>query len=112
MNEESSRSHAIFSIYLEMKQRSNNNIKTKKSVFHMVDLAGSERQSDTGAVGARLNESGNINNSLMVLKMVLESLDPSKKLNQIPYRDSKLTFALKDSLDGNSKVIYSLKSLF
>lgn len=104
MNEESSRSHAIFSIYLGIKQSDTKNI--NKSVFHMVDLAGSERQSDTGAIGARLNESGQINNSLMVLKMVIENLDPSKKLAHIPYRDSRLTFALKDSLGGNAKVFF------
>ncbi len=114
MNEQSSRSHAIFSIYLEIKQRINSNVITKKSVFHMVDLAGSERQSATGAVRARLNESGNINTSLLVLKQVIENLDPKKRILKpfIHFRDNKLTLCLKDSLSGNAKVTNRIYFLF
>ena len=78
----------------------------------MVDLAGSERADSTGAVGVRLKEGGNINKSLLTLINVISTLaDNSQEENRnrktyyIPYRDSCLTWLLKDSLGGNSKTI-------
>ena len=79
------------------------NVKTSK--FHFVDLAGSERQKQTAAEGERLKEAGNINKSLSILGAVINSLveiAEGKKCH-IRYRDSKLTFILKDSLGGNAK---------
>jgi hypothetical protein len=106
MNDESSRSHAVFSIYIENKQKTlGGKFKTKKSVFHLIDLAGSERQKTTEAFGERLKEAGKINKSLMQLGHVIKSLldlAEGKKCH-IHYRDSKLTHLLKDSLGGNSK---------
>ena len=106
MNSESSRSHAVISIYIEKKisQRTNNsNIRSKiqKSVFHIIDLAGSERQNKTGAFGERTREAGAINKSLLNLSIVIRDIINNKK--QIPYRDSKLTHLLRDSLGGNAK---------
>ncbi len=72
--------------------------------FHFVDLAGSERAKKTGAVGATLKEGININKSLLVLGNVISALsDEGKKNNFVPYRDSKLTRILQDSLGGNSR---------
>ena len=107
MNDKSSRSHAVISIYLEKTEEltgSTNplrNKKTVKSVLHLIDLAGSERQSKTESSGERLVEAGAINKSLHILSRVIESLVKNEK--QIPYRDCKLTHFLKDSLGGNSK---------
>ena len=72
--------------------------------FHFVDLAGSERAKKTGAVGATLKEGININKSLLVLGNVISALsEEGKKNNFVPYRDSKLTRILQDSLGGNSR---------
>lgn len=75
------------------------------SKLHFVDLAGSERQKQTAAAGDRLKEATNINKSLTTLGLVINSLVESAngKARHIPYRDSKLTFLLKDSLGGNSR---------
>uniref|UniRef100_A0A672Z894 Kinesin family member 13A n=1 Tax=Sphaeramia orbicularis TaxID=375764 RepID=A0A672Z894_9TELE len=93
MNEESSRSHAVFSIIV--------------SKLSLVDLAGSERVSKTGAAGERLKEGSNINKSLTTLGCVISALaDQSAakgKAKFVPYRDSVLTWLLKDNLGGNSK---------
>jgi len=80
-------------------------IHVRSSKFHFVDLAGSERQNKTAAQGERLKEAGNINKSLTVLGQVINSLVETSqgKSTHIRYRDSKLTFILKDSLGGNSK---------
>jgi hypothetical protein len=80
-------------------------INVRSSKFHFVDLAGSERQNKTAAQGERLKEAGNINKSLTVLGQVINSLVEISqgKSMHIRYRDSKLTFILKDSLGGNSK---------
>ena len=80
-------------------------INVKYSKLHFVDLAGSERQKQTAAAGERLKEAGNINKSLTVLGCVINSLVETTqgKSRHIPYRDSKLTFILKDSLGGNSR---------
>lgn len=77
----------------------------KQSKLHFVDLAGSERQKSTQAAGERLKEAANINKSLTTLGLVINSLVEcaSGKSRHIPYRDSKLTFILKDSLGGNSR---------
>lgn len=105
MNSESSRSHSVFTLTLESKQISEGVTTVQTAKFHFVDLAGSERQKATAAAGARLREAGNINKSLTVLGSVINSLvDASMgKKGHIRYRDSKLTFLLKDSLGGNSK---------
>jgi kinesin family protein 15 len=74
----------------------------KKSKIHFVDLAGSERQKSTAAIGDRLKEASNINRSLTTLGMVINCLSGDKS-NHVPFRNSKLTFVLRDSLGGNSK---------
>ena len=99
MNEESSRSHAIISIYIENNLLKVNKI--KKSVFHIIDLAGSERQQKTGTTGERTKEAGSINKSLLNLSIVINNI--IKNIKQIPYRDSILTHILRDSLGGNAK---------
>lgn len=107
MNFESSRSHSVFSMTLESKVQDETGLcKLRTSKFHFVDQAGSERQKLTKADGDRLKEGCNINKSLSILGSVINSLveasGGSKKVH-IRYRDSKLTFLLKDSLGGNSK---------
>ena len=99
MNSESSRSHAIISIYIENNLIKENKI--KKSVFHIIDLAGSERQKKTESYGERVKEAGAINKSLLNLSIVIKNIISNQK--QIPYRDSKLTHILRDSLGGNAK---------
>ncbi|XP_028397829.1 kinesin-like protein KIF3A [Dendronephthya gigantea] len=105
MNEHSSRSHAIFTITIE---RSEKGIDGQQHVrmgkLHMVDLAGSERQSKTGATGQRLKEATKINLSLATLGNVISALVDGKSTH-IPYRNSKLTRLLQDSLGGNSKTV-------
>ena len=100
MNEESSRSHAIFMITITQSNTSDFSSKTGK--LYLVDLAGSEKLSKTGAEGKRLDETKNINKSLSTLGNVIFSLTDGKSTH-IPYRDSKLTRVLQDSLGGNSK---------
>lgn len=112
MNEVSSRSHAVFTLTIEQTQwrESDQSIASRKrSKIHFIDLAGSERADATGAVGARLKEGSMINQSLLSLGNVISALSkrPSTKDDQghqkyIPYRDSKLTYLLSDSLGGNS----------
>ncbi|EDQ91791.1 uncharacterized protein MONBRDRAFT_14564, partial [Monosiga brevicollis MX1] len=99
MNRESSRSHAIFTLNIE------GGIKTvRKSRLNLVDLAGSERQRDTQAAGERLKEASQINKSLSTLGNVINSLTrTSSSGRHVPYRDSKLTFLLRDSLGGNTR---------
>ena len=105
MNAESSRSHSVFSMTIESRRSHNGMQNVKASKLHFVDLAGSERQKQTAAAGDRLKEAANINKSLTTLGQVINSLVESAqgKSRHIPYRDSKLTFILKDSLGGNSK---------
>jgi DNA repair exonuclease SbcCD ATPase subunit len=105
MNLESSRSHSVFSIFVESKTKESSISKLRKSQFHFVDLAGSERQKKTDAKGDRLKEGCNINRSLTALGCVINALVEAangKKVH-VRYRDSKLTFLLRDSLGGNSK---------
>ncbi|GBP45768.1 Kinesin-like protein KIF3A [Eumeta japonica] len=106
MNTESSRSHAIFSITVERSTKSHDTGKSHVTMgkLHLVDLAGSERQSKTQAVGARLREATKINQSLSVLGNVISALVDGKSTH-IPYRNSKLTRLLQDSLGGNSKTV-------
>mmetsp|Transcript_20150 Transcript_20150/g.3290 ORF Transcript_20150/g.3290 Transcript_20150/m.3290 type:complete len:134 (-) Transcript_20150:913-1314(-) len=105
MNKESSRSHSVFTMMLESKETNDGLINYKISRFHIIDLAGSERQKATDTAGGRLKEAGMINKSLSALGNVINSLvDISEgKSRYVHYRDSKLTFLLKDSLGGNSK---------
>uniref|UniRef100_A0A8D3BE54 Kinesin family member 13A n=1 Tax=Scophthalmus maximus TaxID=52904 RepID=A0A8D3BE54_SCOMX len=109
MNEESSRSHAVFSIIVTqtLYDLKSGNSGEKVSKMSLVDLAGSERVSKTGAAGERLKEGSNINKSLTTLGCVISALaDQSAgkgKAKFVPYRDSVLTWLLKDNLGGNSK---------
>ncbi|XP_032388585.1 kinesin family member 4 [Etheostoma spectabile] len=105
MNAASSRSHAIFTITLEQR-RGKDKIDSVVSKLHLVDLAGSERQKKTKAEGERLKEGISINRGLLSLGNVISALgDESKKNNFVPYRDSKLTRLLQDSLGGNSHTL-------
>ncbi|XP_051880626.1 kinesin-like protein KIF3C isoform X2 [Pristis pectinata] len=105
MNEYSSRSHAIFVVTIECSELGldgENHIRVGK--LNLVDLAGSERQSKTGVQGERLKEAAKINLSLSALGNVISALVDGKSTH-IPYRDSKLTRLLEDSLGGNAKTI-------
>uniref|UniRef100_A0A7S2BUC2 Kinesin-like protein n=1 Tax=Florenciella parvula TaxID=236787 RepID=A0A7S2BUC2_9STRA len=102
MNEHSSRSHSIMTINLV--GRNIQDAGTVRSKLHLIDLAGSERVSKTDATGERLKEAQNINKSLSALGDVINALS-GKKAAHVPYRNSKLTFLLQDSLAGNSKVM-------
>ncbi|XP_061752221.1 kinesin-like protein KIF3B [Nerophis ophidion] len=105
MNERSSRSHAIFVVTVECSQEGPDgadHIRVGK--LNMVDLAGSERQSKTGAKGERLKEATKINLSLSALGNVISALADGKG-GHVPYRDSKLTRLLQDSLGGNAKTV-------
>ncbi|XP_042187052.1 kinesin-like protein KIF18A [Oncorhynchus tshawytscha] len=107
MNATSSRSHAVFQIYLKQQDRTaslNPNVRVAK--MSLIDLAGSERANATNAKGARQREGANINRSLLALGNVINALaDPKSKKAHIPYRDSKLTRLLKDSLGGNCRTV-------
>ncbi|XP_073904773.1 kinesin-like protein KIF21B isoform X4 [Castor canadensis] len=125
MNVQSSRSHAIFTIHLcQMRvctqpdlvneavtglpegTTPTNEYETLTAKFHFVDLAGSERLKRTGATGERAKEGISINCGLLALGNVISALgDQSKKVVHVPYRDSKLTRLLQDSLGGNSQTI-------
>lgn len=112
MNSESSRSHAVFTVVLTQTLTDNQTGVTgeKQSRMSLVDLAGSERAVKTGAVGERLKEGSNINKSLTTLGLVISKLaDQStghkNKDKFVPYRDSVLTWLLKDNLGGNSKTV-------
>uniref|UniRef100_A0A665UXB6 Kinesin-like protein n=1 Tax=Echeneis naucrates TaxID=173247 RepID=A0A665UXB6_ECHNA len=105
MNEHSSRSHAIFVITVECSELSvdgENHIRVGK--LNLVDLAGSERQTKTGAHGERLKEATKINLSLSALGNVISALVDGRS-SHIPYRDSKLTRLLQDSLGGNARTV-------
>ncbi|XP_012826383.1 kinesin-like protein KIF21B isoform X5 [Xenopus tropicalis] len=114
MNSQSSRSHAIFSVHLQQtrvsetcsKDSSSLEYETLTAKFHFVDLAGSERLKRTGATGERAREGISINCGLLALGNVISALgDQSKKVLHVPYRDSKLTRLLQDSLGGNSQTM-------
>ncbi|XP_056279531.1 kinesin-like protein KIF1B isoform X22 [Pseudoliparis swirei] len=109
MNETSSRSHAVFTIlFTQKKHDSQTDQSTEKvSKISLVDLAGSERADSTGATGTRLKEGANINKSLTTLGKVISALaevsKKKKKTDFIPYRDSVLTWLLRENLGGNSR---------
>lgn len=119
MNDTSSRSHAIFTITFVQAVFMDEMPSETVSKIHLVDLAGSERANATGATGERLKEGAHINKSLVTLGSVISALaeqstsssssmsphSNQKKRAYIPYRDSVLTWLLKDSLGGNSKTI-------
>ncbi|XP_065212787.1 kinesin-like protein KIF21A [Planococcus citri] len=123
MNAQSSRSHAIFTLHIEQKKiiklengeslsaangydNSADDCETLTAKFHFVDLAGSERLKRTGATGDRAKEGISINCGLLALGNVISALgDKSKKVSHVPYRDSKLTRLLQDSLGGNSRTV-------
>lgn len=115
MNNESSRSHAVFNIILTQTLTDKASAVTgeKVSKLSLVDLAGSERAVKTGAVGERLKEGSNINKSLTTLGLVISALadqgsssaNKNNKQRFVPYRDSVLTWLLKDNLGGNSKTV-------
>ncbi|XP_060534796.1 kinesin-like protein KIF18A [Cylas formicarius] len=100
-NAESSRSHAVFQVYIQMTIKTTREVRRAK--LSMIDLAGSERGSATGFVGARFKEGANINKSLLALGNCINNLADGHR--HIPYRDSKLTRLLKDSLGGNCHTI-------
>ncbi|KAF5746767.1 kinesin-like protein BC2 [Tripterygium wilfordii] len=117
MNSQSSRSHAIFTITMEQKKISRSTSEEDSddvgddilcAKLHLVDLAGSERAKRTGADGMRLKEGIHINKGLLALGNVISALGDEKKRKEgghVPYRDSKLTRLLQDSLGGNSKTV-------
>uniref|UniRef100_A0A8C3A082 Kinesin family member 21A n=1 Tax=Cyclopterus lumpus TaxID=8103 RepID=A0A8C3A082_CYCLU len=118
MNVQSSRSHAIFTIHLcQVRVCASDNVvsngnsemdeyETLTAKFHFVDLAGSERLKRTGATGDRAKEGISINCGLLALGNVISALgDRSKRSSHVPYRDSKLTRLLQDSLGGNSQTV-------
>ncbi|KAK1175810.1 hypothetical protein AOXY_G515 [Acipenser oxyrinchus oxyrinchus] len=111
MNERSSRSHTIFRMILESREKSEpsngENVDGAVMVSHLnlVDLAGSERASQTGAAGLRLKEGCNINRSLFVIGQVIKKLSDGHAGGFINYRDSKLTRILQNSLGGNAKTV-------
>ncbi|XP_064440990.1 centromere-associated protein E isoform X1 [Mirounga angustirostris] len=106
MNQRSSRSHTIFRMILESREKgepSNFEGSVKVSHLNLVDLAGSERAAQTGAEGVRLKEGCNINRSLFILGQVIKKLSDGQVGGFINYRDSKLTRILQNSLGGNAK---------
>ncbi len=134
MNDQSSRSHAIFTIYIQQQRQARaedpfhlqenggegedgpppppappsepGDLETLSAKFHFVDLAGSERLKRTGATGDRQKEGISINCGLLALGNVISALgDVSRKVSHVPYRDSKLTRLLQDSLGGNSRTL-------
>ncbi|KAI8979036.1 hypothetical protein BDB01DRAFT_798988 [Pilobolus umbonatus] len=110
MNSVSSRSHAIFSVILKQQKQEMEDgkpvIKLLNSKFHFVDLAGSERLKRTHAQGDRAKEGIAINSGLLALGNVISALgDETRRATHVPYRDSKLTRLLQDSLGGNSQTL-------
>jgi hypothetical protein len=104
MNNESSRSHSIFTIYIETAEKTDQGQRIKAGKLNLVDLAGSERLSKTGATGETQKEGAKINLSLSALGNVISCLVDGKS-QHIPYRTSKLTRLLQDSLGGNTKTV-------
>ncbi|XP_025088015.1 chromosome-associated kinesin KIF4-like [Pomacea canaliculata] len=105
MNDTSSRSHAIFTVHVDCSKKDDVN-DSWQAKFHLVDLAGSERAKKTRAEGDRFKEGVNINKGLLALGNVISALgEDTAKRGHIPYRDSKLTRLLQDSLGGNSHTL-------
>ena len=106
LNKDSSRSHSILTVYLISEFESGGESYKKYGKISFVDLAGSERLKETHSKGGMIKETGNINKSLFVLGKVISSLTDKKNTNQhIPYRDSKLTMLLMDSIGGTAKTL-------
>ena len=101
MNEGSSRSHSIFMMTIH--QNNLHELSAKTGKLYLVDLAGSEKVGKTGAAGQTLEEAKNINKSLSALGNVINALTDNKSHQHIPYRDSKLTRILQESLGGNAR---------
>jgi hypothetical protein len=112
MNSESSRSHAIITLLMEQRVRPEyahkvpKEVKFLRSKFNLVDLAGSERAKDTQASGDRFAEGVNINKGLLELGNCINALTEGKSRRHVPYRNSKLTRLLQDSLGGNSETLF------
>jgi len=104
MNTESSRSHSIFTIIIEASENDGSETKYRMGKLNLVDLAGSERQSKTGTRGEEFKQATKINLSLTLLGNVICAL-VNPKTTHIPYRESKLTMLLCDSLGGNTKTV-------
>ena len=104
LNKESSRSHCIYTIYVESRSRTESSEKVVYSKLHLVDLAGSERIKKSGAQGISLKEATYINKSLTFLEQVVVSVCDNKR-DHIPYRQSKLTNFLKNSIGGNCQTV-------
>jgi hypothetical protein len=105
MNSSSSRAHTVVTITFDQVSNNNSEKETiKSSIINLVDLAGSERADATGATGDRLKEATKINLSLAALGNVISALVDGKS-SHIPYRDSKLTRLLQNSLGGNAKTV-------
>ncbi|CAH1450375.1 unnamed protein product [Lactuca virosa] len=107
MNRESSRSHSVFTCVIESRWEKDSTSNLRFARLNLVDLAGSERQKSSGAEGERLKEAANINKSLSTLGHVIMVLvdGANARTKHVPYRDSRLTFLLQDSLGGNSKTM-------
>mmetsp|Transcript_31663 Transcript_31663/g.107391 ORF Transcript_31663/g.107391 Transcript_31663/m.107391 type:complete len:251 (+) Transcript_31663:652-1404(+) len=101
LNKDSSRSHSIVTLYIKGTMPSGDILRSK---LNLVDLAGSERLDKTGATGDRLTEAKAINKSLSALGDVIAALSSEKKVH-VPFRNSKLTYLLQDSLAGDSKAL-------
>ncbi|EGR33967.1 kinesin family member 9, putative [Ichthyophthirius multifiliis] len=104
LNKQSSRSHSVFTVHLEIRSRVESTEKVILTKINLVDLAGSERTKKTGSEGQTLLEAQFINKSLSFLEQVVVALS-EKQRDHIPYRQSKLTNLLKDSIGGNSKTM-------
>ncbi|CAL0331344.1 unnamed protein product [Lupinus luteus] len=107
MNRESSRSHSVFTCVIESTWEKDSTTNYRFARLNLVDLAGSERQKTSGAEGERLKEAASINKSLSTLGHVIMILVDvaNGRQRHVPYRDSRLTFLLQDSLGGNSKTM-------
>ncbi|XP_009989463.1 PREDICTED: kinesin-like protein KIF9, partial [Tauraco erythrolophus] len=104
LNKNSSRSHCIFTIYIESRSRVFSDVKCVNSKINLIDLAGSERLSKTGSEGQVLKEATYINKSLSFLEQIIIALADPKR-DHVPFRQSKLTHLLKDSLGGNCNTV-------
>ncbi|NXT37655.1 KIF9 protein, partial [Pelecanoides urinatrix] len=104
LNKNSSRSHCIFTIYIESRFRVFSDVRCINSKINLIDLAGSERLSKTGSEGQVLKEATYINKSLSFLEQIIIALADPKR-DHIPFRQSKLTHVLKDSLGGNCNTV-------
>ncbi|XP_075000487.1 kinesin-like protein KIF9 isoform X3 [Calonectris borealis] len=104
LNKNSSRSHCIFTIYIESRFRVFSDVRCINSKINLIDLAGSERLSKTGSEGQVLKEATYINKSLSFLEQIIIALSDPKR-DHIPFRQSKLTHVLKDSLGGNCNTV-------